>query len=254
VSIDRLYKYGRLNEFSEQLFSSGTIWFASPSALNDPFECRPLISFDASKLQKVSAIAQMLRRRPEFATEAAAAVEADRLWSDGSLNDPARWEAVEADLLHDVRGVGLYCLSKVSDSILMWSHYGHDHRGYCLEFAASNQTPVFGAAQEVGYSEDYPSIDFFNTPQERQVALVFLTKYVGWSYEQEWRIIDYKTGPGLKPYPPELLKSVILGARMPEHDKAYIRAWVGRRGHPVEIHQAHLHERKFSIEIRTTSG
>src|ERR1700741_1249658 len=153
VSVDFLYKYGRLNEFSEQVFSPGRIWFASPSALNDPFECRPVIRFDATKAEKLSAVAQLLRRHPEFASEETAAAEAHRLWNEGRLNDPARWEAVGADLRRDASGVGLYCLPRVSDSILMWAHYGDDHRGYCLEFAATDHTPVFGAAQEVSYSE-----------------------------------------------------------------------------------------------------
>jgi hypothetical protein len=132
----------------------------------------------------------------------------------------------------------------------MWSHYGHDHQGYCLEFVATDHTPVFGTAQQVSYSDDYPSINFFNTPNGRQIELVFLTKYTGWSYEQEWRIVDYKAGPGLRPYPADLLKSVIFGLRMPEEHKTRIRAWVGRREHPVDFYQAHLHERKFSIDLR----
>ena len=47
----------------------------------------------------------------------------------------------------------------------MWSHYGHDHRGYCLEFKATNNTPVFGRAQPVVYADDYPVVDYYNTPK-----------------------------------------------------------------------------------------
>lgn len=254
MSIDRLYKYGRLNKYSEGLFSSGKIWFARPSALNDPFECRPLINFESTREQKRKAVAEMLRRRPEFNSQAAAAAEAEHLCQQGILDDSARWEAVARDLGRDASGVGLYCLSQVSDSILMWSHYALEHRGYCLEFAATDHAPVFGAAQKVAYSDDYPCINFFNTPHERQIELVFLTKFSGWAYEQEWRIIDYKMGRGLRPYPPELLRRVIFGLRMPENDRSQVRAWTSRRGHPVEFYEAFLHERRFAIDVRRVSG
>jgi hypothetical protein len=148
------------------------------------------------------------------------------------------------------REIGLYYMSGVPDSILMWSHYANDHQGYCLEFEATDHTPVFGEAQAVLYRDDYPIVDFFNTPNEEQVDLIFLTKYTGWAYEQEWRIVDFQNGPGLRAYPPELLKGVIFGLRMPEDDKAQIKQWVGRRGNAVRFFQAVQHDHKFSIELQ----
>jgi hypothetical protein len=135
----------------------------------------------------------------------------------------------------------------------MWSHYGGDHKGYCLEFETTDHTPVFGEAQQVLYSDSYPIIDFFKTPKEKQVDLIFLTKYTGWSYEQEWRIVDFQNGPGLRPYSPELLKSVIFGLRMADDNKNRIRNWVKKRGHAVQFLQATQDDRKFSIGIENVT-
>jgi hypothetical protein len=146
--------------------------------------------------------------------------------------------------------IGLYCLSRVQDRILMWSHYAQEHRGYCLEFEATDHTPVFGEAQPVLYSDDYPIIEFFETPHEKRVDLVFLTNYTGWAYEEEWRIIDVHNGSGLRTYPTELLKGVIFGLRMSANDKDRVREWVARRGHPVRFLQAVQDGRNFSIEIQ----
>jgi hypothetical protein len=145
--------------------------------------------------------------------------------------------------------IGLYCLSKKPDNILMWSHYANYHYGYCLQFEGTNYTPFFGEAQPVKYKRDYPVVDCMNMSNEEQVDLVFLTKFRDWSYENEFRVIHIQKGPGLREYPAELLKGVIFGLRMEKKEKDQIREWVGRRGHPVKFYQAFQSKSRFAIEI-----
>ena len=78
---------------------------------------------------------------------------------------------------------------------------------------------MFGAAEPVCYSPEYPVVEFFNTSIDKQVQLTFLTKHDGWAYEREWRIIDTKRGAGFRPYPAKLFKGVIFGLRMPKSDR-----------------------------------
>ncbi len=246
-----LYKYGTLNEYSEALFSTPTIWFSPPAQLNDPFECRPLLTFDGTSEQIVEFLKNEYRKRvPQFTPQYSAA-RASSILLEGRHRNPGRWKRVQQDVLSKLsRRIGLYCLSQVNNSILMWSHYSQSHQGYCLEFEATNFTPVFGQAQPVVYARDYPVVDFFNTPREKQFDLIFLTKYVGWSYEKEWRIINHGTGPGILKYPANLLRGVIFGLRMPEADRANIRAWTQKRGHAVTFYKAMQSERQFKIEIK----
>ncbi|MGH8009150.1 MAG: DUF2971 domain-containing protein, partial [Candidatus Binatia bacterium] len=223
MSIDHLYKYGQLTEHSEALFSSPQIWFSPPEQFNDPFECRPWFTFEGDENQIVESLARFLRKRNHLMTKETATAEAAAIFLEGRHRNPRTWEALRTDVVRMLGGeIGLYCLSRAPDSILMWSHYGHEHQGYCLEFEATDHTVVFGEAQPVLYSDDYPVVDFFNTPKEKQVDLIFLTKYIGWAYEQEWRIVDFQKGPGLREYPPELLKRVIFGLRTSDRDRALI--------------------------------
>ena len=160
------------------------------------------------------------------------------------------WEALRADLIHVYRHqVGLYCLTERNDSILMWSHYAADHTGYCLEFEATDYTPVFGTAQRVSYADTYPMINFYNTPDEDKLGLSFLTKFTDWSYEREWRIIDHDAGPGHREYPPELLKSVIFGLRMKDENKVLIKKWLGARRAPVRLYQAVQGKDRFEVAV-----
>lgn len=247
----RLYKYGRLGARSEATFSSDQLWFSTPLQLNDPFECRPWFTFEGTDDQVIDFLATQVRRYDASATSETALARARNILRGGFQHDRPSWEALRQALLEMLSNeIGLYCLAEIPDSILMWTHYADDHKGFCLAFEATDQTPVFGEAQKVIYSDDYPQVDFFNTPHEKQVDLIFLTKFSGWAYEREWRIVDHERGPGLRTYPRELLKEVIFGLRMSSEDKARIRAWVSRRGHPVELYQAVRHEQSFSVVVQ----
>lgn len=251
MSIDVLYKYGRLNENSEALFTTPTIWFSSPAKLNDPFECRPWFTFEGDRDQIVETISTILRRIYPYLTPNDATARAVGIVLEGRHRDPAIWEALRRNVVSMLgTNIGLCCLSANNDSILMWSHYADNHCGYCLGFEATDNTPFFGGAQQISYDDKFPTVDFFNTPHEQQVDLIFLTKFSGWRYEAEYRIIDHQEGAGLHSYPVELLRSVTFGLRMPEADRARIRTWVELRDHGIKFFEAVLNDRQFKIEVR----
>lgn len=250
MAISKLYKYGRLNDYSEDLFSTASIWFSPPSQLNDPYECRPWFSFNGTSNDVVEALARILRKNNQLLTVDNAKALAVSIVLEGRHNDPATWERLRNDVIAMLgRHIGLFCMTEQSDSILMWSHYAQNHAGYCLEFEATDATPVFGEAQKVTYSNDYPRVDFFTTPPEDQVDRIFLTKFADWGYEHEWRIVDHNVGPGSHAYQPELLTGVIFGMRMPDADKARILDWVTQRGTPVKLYQASRSEDAFRVNV-----
>jgi hypothetical protein len=248
-TVDLLYKYGRLTKHSKSFFTTPTIHFSAPPALNDPFECRPWLTFDGERDEVVEWLTKQFQKfHGETPNEAKA--RAVGLYLEGRHQDPRAWEALRRSIIAMLADrIGICCLSQVPDSTLMWSHYGRDHTGYCVEFAASDTTPLFGAAQPVVYRDAYPSVDFFKTSKDEQVDLVFLTKYSGWAYEQEWRIIDHDAGAGIREYPTELMRRIIFGLRMPKEERQQIREWVSKRGHPVQFFEASQHPQQFAIEL-----
>ena len=250
MSVDVLYKYGWVNEHAESVFATPTIWFSSPSSLNDPFECRPWFTFDGSQGQIVDVLTRALRRNNPCLAPHDATAHAVSIFLEGRHRDPKTWENLRNDVVARLgEDIGLYCLTKTNDNILMWSHYAQNHQGYCLEFEATDFTPVFGESQEVTYAKEFPVVDFFNTPHDKQVDLTFLTKFIGWEYEEEYRVIDHEAGSGLHTYAPEFLRSVTFGMRMPETDRQKIRGWLKNRGHDVKTYEASIHERDFKVVI-----
>lgn len=253
MSINVLFKYGSLNKYSEELFSTSTVWFSSPSSLNDPFECRPWITFNGSESQIVDSLTRAIRRNNPFMPVNIATACADSILREGRHHDSKTWENLRADLMsHLNKDIGLYCLTKAQDNILMWAHYAKNHEGYCLEFEATDYTPVFGKSQEVKYAEEFPVFDLFNTSSDKQVDLAFLTKFVGWKYEEEYRVVDHQEGSGNHAYPPELLRSVTFGMNMQEKEREKIRGWLKNRGHEIKLYETSIHERTFKILVTET--
>jgi hypothetical protein len=180
-----------------------------------------------------------------------AAIEAERIYACGRHKDIESLAYFRNEVLALIGSkIGMYCMSTRPDDILMWSHYSDDHKGYCLEFEASDDTPFFGEAQPVIYSDSYPTVDFFQTPSHEQLELIFLTKASHWRYENEWRIIDHTAGPGMREYPEGLMTGVIFGVRLSECHKSDIRKWLAQRNHNVQTYQAVRQDGNFKIEIQ----
>jgi hypothetical protein len=169
----------------------------------------------------MDSLVRMFRRNFPHWPEETVMTEAATSYLEGRHCRPEVWEGFRQELIDTLnRSIGIYSLSAVKDEILMWSHYADEHRGYCLMFEASDTTPFFGAAQEVHYSEALPAITPYSDTDLEKAAKAMLTKYCGWSYEREWRIVDHESGAGLRDYPAALLVGVIFGARMSPRDRA----------------------------------
>ena len=87
------------------MLSKGTLQFTNPFYFNDPFDCHPsLIDFSSDP--------------------------------GGRYGDVFKdWIRAEKSNTHDRlrEKTWICCLSKIKDSLLMWSHYANNHKGVCVE-------------------------------------------------------------------------------------------------------------------------
>ena len=147
--------------------------------------------------------------------------------------------------------LGIFCMTHPNqkDNILMWSHYANHHTGFCLEFKTANV--FFGKAMplERYYSAERPCVNFIE-PLEPKIVDALLTKAKGWEYEEEWRIFDHEKGPGTQTYPPEALKSVILGCRISPENRIRITQWCRARNPQPTIYWAEEKDREFGLDIK----
>ena len=75
---------------------------------------------------------------------------------------------------------GLVCFSAAWQNPLLWSHYADRHRGICLGFDVPDN-----AATPVKYIDARTPLRLPLT--DAAMRTILFTKFVGWSYEEEWR-------------------------------------------------------------------
>ena len=225
-------------------------YFASPLSFNDPFDCRPNFELRGTRAQLIKYYEQLLARyKPELGRDARRA-EARRRVTDPAF-DPRLPVSMDGfrKMYHDTvtSRVGVLCLSEVHDDILMWAHYAESHRGVCLVFNPAE--PFFAAAQPVHYREERPHVNPLVHTHEQMLDAALFTKSNHWSYEREWRILQYKKGAGVYTVPAKALMQVVLGAEIAAENEVRIRQWVSEAPFKISVVRASLSPTKFKVEV-----
>ena len=208
-----LFKYVSA-ETAERILK-GSIRFAQPGAFNDPFELLPQFSTPTG-LEEHS-------RNFRFCLTSPRRRGLDRSHiptPDEHRSDIHARQIVSA--LNDQ--IGILCLSRNPDSLLMWGHYADEYRGAVIEFDEHHE--FFTGLNPVKYQKRRPVFniaDFF----DRDIPVSDLcVKSNAWKYEREVRIVrsatnlraSDKTISGHKlltmSLPLDCIKAVHMGERM----------------------------------------
>jgi hypothetical protein len=233
------------------MLSKGTLQFTNSFYFNDPFDCHPsLIDFSSDP--------------------------------GGRYGDVFKdWIRAEKRNTHDrLRENTWICsLSKIKDSLLMWSHYANNHKGVCVELNMAHVikyldgrygTVVNNVGIEVQYKDIVQKPDYFKNFQnyhEYQIS----TKGKDWEYEQEWRlyIIDPSPrymGMPFKPkrnvtndwkkarvYPVlggECFEAIYLGAKISEEDLQKAINLARKINKDIKIYQMEINPEAFKLDVR----
>jgi|GEM_PF-1659061 hypothetical protein len=148
-----LYKYFSFNDFSIDSLENDYIYLSNPKDFNDPFDCnRNLITEQRKELRD--------------------------------------WQYVER--LNDISDIGITCFSENGMEPLLWGHYAHSYRGFCLKLNVESlindqndsvklKKVIYSQAPEA-ISQEHPFSDYYQ----------YLLKLNNWKYEQEWRLLFEK--------------------------------------------------------------
>jgi hypothetical protein len=246
----RIYKYRSDNSYARENLISSTIWLASPDSYNDPYDC--LLRFSGSSMASaferglidafvagnpMEIPADRINEAKESATPLKTLSESIRGVGKPttSLKQVTEFfstmvpQYVEStvDFLQAVRSIMKLCsFSEVSDSILMWSHYGNNHQGFCIEYDLEKFDPADAFLRNL-YPVIYSHQLFDLTPwgeklvtgKREELTAIFpllgvLQKFEGWAYEREWRYVLFQENPNPNRARPMPLPSrVFLGAK-----------------------------------------
>lgn len=241
-----LYKY--LTSDAISVLATQQLRYTPLCEFNDPFEGRPHISRLASEEETREMFRRLIpaeskRTYDSFPSEIRAHLSATTFTElvESHMVEPdtlARFEKylpfVRDTILNKFDElIGVFSLSEVPDSLLMWAHYARSHTGFVLAFdskhtyfnEAKSPNDEFRHLRRVVYRNARPggpltSLDGVD---------VFLVKSEQWDYEREWRVlrplseattIDRKLSMHLFKFPTDALKEIIFGARISDQLKS----------------------------------
>lgn len=249
-------------EFRRQLFkyldvdgalamlSKGTLQFTNSYYFNDPFDCHPsLIDFSSVPPGMYGECLQDQIRR-------------------NNINTHTR-----------IRENTWICsLSKINDSLLMWSHYANNHKGVCIELNMAHAIHyldcrygdiVHNVGVEVQYRDIVEKPDYFKDNRD-YLNYQIATKGKDWEYEQEWRLYivnpypQYMTLP-FKPerrktydwkmtrvYPVlggECFEAIYLGAMISEEEKQNVIKLARKLNKDIKIYQMSINPDAFRLDV-----
>jgi len=285
----KLYKYYSFNEYSKKNLLDGTVWLSFPDKFNDPYDCALTYSIMSlfehgfqSELQDVFSNEWQgeekltdLEKRRILDSEDTLSSFMDTIINKNDEIRSVHREGIKNELynyiynsiyemlkpLSDInkKSMVISCFSEINDSMLMWSHYASNHKGFCLEYDFS-LLPTSDIRTQLLYPVIYQN-EFLNVTEYLQaddVKNIFsvraaITKSKEWEYEKEWRIIapfgiDVKEMAWNVPLP----KSIYAGSKIENNNYIFLKEYAEKNN--IELYQTKMNENKFKIDFIRANG
>lgn len=155
---------------------------------------------------------------------------------------------------------GVACFTTHPDKMLMWSHYGDQHKSVCVGFDSDvllKQIPKNSEGCPL-YSE-IRKVEYLNTRPAGDDKEFIFAKSEEWIYEDEYRIISTaqkgnpQWGPGVWEISPSSIKEVIIGAKVEPWLQNEIVSLIKSANSSIELKKVILHTHTYDLVIEKLS-
>ncbi|MDM1041313.1 DUF2971 domain-containing protein [Empedobacter falsenii] len=256
-----IYKYRNWqNIYHRKILTDGEIYLAAPNSFNDPFDfgiTKNFLTLDTKeKIEKY--VDDGLKKHKDFLLSKGYNLAKEREFQLNRLKNieeyQKEWENIEFNAINKYQGV--LSLSGRWNSILMWSHYAENHKGFNIGYNEEKMrtSGIFGKGGPVIYSTDYPFIDPF---EEHSMISSFQKSHYKskeWEYEEEYRLtkLFYPNEPTederVKKIPFGFIEEINLGLKISSEDKDDILKIANE--HDIKVYQIQKTPFKFELTRR----
>lgn len=244
-----IYKYRSwTNEYHRNIFLKNEVFMSSPLEFNDPFDCKIPKNFllidTPEKIEQYAS--DVIERQKSFFIANGFNIDEEKAAYIKSLQDISMFQKEREQLefpLIDAH-YGVLCMSARWNSILMWSHYGDYHKGFCIGFNEEKMrnSRLFGKGGPVTYSENFPNINPLLN-EDRMVVSFYQTHYKSfeWAYEEEYRFTNLMfpekptNADRIKIYNEDCIEEINLGVNILQEHKEELLAEARRR--KIKVYQ-----------------
>ncbi|MDX5476872.1 MAG: DUF2971 domain-containing protein [Cyclobacteriaceae bacterium] len=246
-----LYKYRGWGSFHKLLLNHLEAYIPSPIDFNDPLYGHipvryDLLTYDDCFKMNYDVFSIFLKKRGVPEEEILRIVK--------EKTDSKEFAHPETVKKEDVsiwnQKIGLYSLSEVPDNILMWSHYGENHTGFCLGLWSDviEESELFEYLEPVSYFEKYPIIGGLEDTNERFYKR-FFSKSSLWSYEKEWRLTKNHIEKRKIRLPEESVAQIIIGCRADREKEIEVQRIRDKKYPDAAVFKAKVNEAEFKIDL-----
>lgn len=227
----------------EDAIANSRMYWSSPSAFNDPFDCNPVFYLgDIDKqilaFSKKMALASPFGSRKEKLIRARNTLKFSKQFMEGFER---HWRSY-------IEESAVACFSSSPESSLMWGHYASSHSGICLVFDFSIISDFTGP-YAVDYVDKRSRINLSTSNPDNFMKLAILKKHEHWKYEQEWRFVNWRGGKGFRNYPANALVGVVMGSRIKLDDELFLLDLLKSRA-DIRVYRAYMDEIEFKMNIK----
>ncbi|MDO8813592.1 MAG: DUF2971 domain-containing protein [Gallionella sp.] len=145
-----LYKYEPLKTRALQNLKSQIIHFGSPLNFNDPYDCALTPNIKTPTDEDIESIRHAYLSNEKTHGERRKQLETLRVEQLREIFFRAAHDAITIETESFLKSRGIACFSESNEDLLMWSHYGGQYKGFCLEFSTS--ADLFTKIRKVRYA------------------------------------------------------------------------------------------------------
>ena len=260
----------KINKPLQKALVSFVLWeyrIARKLAKRKPTAYSPIFTFE--KFDKFFGLCERLGKvSPEQLQEK------EKLAYVQSVIEQQEWDTIHK-MANQRDSIYVACLSAVYDSILMWSYYGQDHKGVCIEFEIEEDPRMLS---KVEYCTERPTVQMEKLMKDLcgkifaqkssseinedpvllpLVVQPYISKAKEWEHEQEYRLIfpeqildemnikKKMCSDGKERYMYDVkITKVFFGTSMPEDNKTTLREIIPTH---VEIVEMKISDNKYEL-------
>jgi hypothetical protein len=237
------YKYKPLNEYAEEMLTTGLVYFNKAEEFNDPYE----LQIEDNGSYNINDVINFFMNNRGVKMNLA---DATKLANDickkyPNIGDFAK-EQLEQTKQNHRKKIGIFCVANTPKNLLMWAHYADSHKGFALEIDISLLDDIFFPFK-VEYEKKIPSMEYLKNNSDFLKKWV-LTKSIHWKYEKERRMVikDCSTQRKIQ-FPKQAFSKVfwVINVDITQRDK--IMSQMRANGFNTQFYQEKFNPKGYQI-------
>lgn len=150
------------------------------------------------------------------------------------------------------RSMRVCCFSESVESMLMWTHYANEHKGFAIEYGPNEKSSIALQLWPVFYREKLFDISkYFSRVSSNLIPLLpALHKAVDWKYEKEWRLVVPGNGETNLAMPSP--KAIYLGSKCCARIESDLTSIASER--KIKLFRMSHNPLEFKMDIKRVSS